>query len=159
MEPCGYTVDDVEWRAINLAVDLDRSAKLGKPLVTRRLARRRRGISEVMIAPLPATTTPGSRRAHCPANPEARVLASKGVPTWFSDLVAKATNGEDTSAMVRAIHDASVHLGAQCVPILTLSTPRRPARQTGPTRPPRYYDYGSRRCKRGRSQEFPWLVE
>jgi hypothetical protein len=65
MEPRGYTFDDVEWRAINLAVDLDSSAKPGKPLVTLRLARRRRGISEVMIAPLPATTTPGSRRAHC----------------------------------------------------------------------------------------------
>jgi hypothetical protein len=51
-----------------------------------------------------------------PANPEARVLASKGVPSWFTDLVSKAVAGEDTSAMVRAIHDASVHLGAQCAP-------------------------------------------
>jgi hypothetical protein len=51
-----------------------------------------------------------------PANPEARVLASKGVPQWFTDMVSKAANGEDTSAMVWAIHDASVHLGAQCVP-------------------------------------------
>jgi hypothetical protein len=58
----------------------------------------------------------GGAFVNIPANPEARVLASKGVPTWFSDLVAKAANGEDTSAMVRAIHDASVHLGAQCVP-------------------------------------------
>jgi phage head maturation protease len=58
----------------------------------------------------------GGAFVNVPANPEARVLASKGAPQWFSDLVSKAVAGEDTSAMVRAIHDASVHLGAQCAP-------------------------------------------
>jgi hypothetical protein len=64
----------------------------------------------------PVNELVGGAFVNIPANPEARVLASKGVPQWFADLVAKAANGEDTAAMVRAIHDASVHLGAQCVP-------------------------------------------
>jgi hypothetical protein len=49
-----------------------------------------------------------------PANPEARVLASKSA--WFGDLVAKAAAGEDVSAMIRAIHDAAVHLDSAVCP-------------------------------------------
>jgi hypothetical protein len=64
-----------------------------------------------------------------PANPEARVLASKGVLglAEFSkqleailrgepdpmDLVTKAAGGD--AALLQAIHDASSHLGATCI--------------------------------------------
>ena len=55
-----------------------------------------------------------------PANPEARVLASKAMVDFETrldailagDYATKAMGGD--GAMVQAVHDASVHLGAQC---------------------------------------------
>jgi hypothetical protein len=56
------------------------------------------------------------------------VLASKGVPAWFSERLEAILSGDalavvtkaasdspDAVAMTQAIHDASVHIGAQCV--------------------------------------------
>jgi hypothetical protein len=64
-----------------------------------------------------------------PANPEARVLVSKaeftrrldailaGEPDPM-DVVSKAvSDSSDGAAMIAAIHDASVHLGAACYPL------------------------------------------
>jgi len=60
----------------------------------------------------------GGAFVNIPANPEARVLASKALVDFEKRLDAilgtKAAGESDGSAMVTAIHDASVHLGAQC---------------------------------------------
>lgn len=67
----------------------------------------------------------GGAFVNIPANPTAVVLASKGVldydqfaalmmgETDAMTMVAKAAGGD--AAMVAAIHDAAVHLGAQCL--------------------------------------------
>jgi hypothetical protein len=66
----------------------------------------------------------GGAFVNVPANPEARVLASKALDDFevrldrilAGQLVAKAVaDSADGMAMITAIHDASVHLGAQCV--------------------------------------------
>jgi hypothetical protein len=50
-----------------------------------------------------------------PANPQAIVLSAKAFNDQLEQVIKAASAGADVSAMVRAIHDASVHLGAQCV--------------------------------------------
>jgi hypothetical protein len=50
-----------------------------------------------------------------PANPEARVLSAKALAFGDQvDLVIKAA-GDGDAAMLQAVHDAAVHLGADCV--------------------------------------------
>jgi hypothetical protein len=70
----------------------------------------------------------GGAFVNIPANPEARVLASKALVDFEKRLSAilagdsdpiglvkkAAADSTDGAAMVTAIHDASVHLGAQC---------------------------------------------
>jgi hypothetical protein len=51
-----------------------------------------------------------------PSNVDAVVLSAKSFSEQLDIVVKAASAGEDVSAMVRAIHDAAVHLGAQCVP-------------------------------------------
>ena len=44
------------------------------------------------------------------------VLSAKDFGDRLEQVIKSVTEGDDTAdAMVRAIHDASVHLGAQCV--------------------------------------------
>ena len=75
----------------------------------------------------PVNELVGGAFVNIPANPEARVLASKGRLSFAEfraflageadpiGLVTKAADeSADSSAMIAAIHDASVHLGAQC---------------------------------------------
>jgi hypothetical protein len=50
-----------------------------------------------------------------PANTDAVVLSAKAFNDQLEQVIKAASAGADTSAMVRAIHDAAVHLGAQCV--------------------------------------------
>jgi hypothetical protein len=50
-----------------------------------------------------------------PANTDAVVLSAKAFNDQLEQVIKAASAGEDVSAMVRAIHDASVNLGAQCV--------------------------------------------
>jgi hypothetical protein len=63
----------------------------------------------------------GGAFVNIPANPTARVLASKAFAD-FEERLSAILAGEpatkaagEASAMTQAIHDASVHLGAQCV--------------------------------------------
>lgn len=56
----------------------------------------------------------GGAFVNVPSNPSARVLSAK-TPARFRDLLTKTIAGEDTSALLQAIHDASAHLGAACV--------------------------------------------
>jgi hypothetical protein len=66
----------------------------------------------------------GGAFVRIPSNPEARVLESKGLDDFATRLeailagddsvITKSSDGA-SMAMVQAIHDASYHLGAQCV--------------------------------------------
>ena len=60
----------------------------------------------------------GGAFVNVPSNPEAVVLSAKGVPSFpvFKELLNKTVAQQDTSALLQAIHDGSVHLGAECVP-------------------------------------------
>jgi hypothetical protein len=62
----------------------------------------------------------GGAFVNLPSNPTARVLTSK-TPAWFEERLTAILAGDPVTkaagdAMVQAIHDASVHIGAQCAP-------------------------------------------
>ncbi|WP_157681324.1 hypothetical protein [Mycobacterium sp. JS623] len=49
-----------------------------------------------------------------PSNPDARVLSAKAFQDGLDAILSGKSFGGD-GAMLQAIHDASVHLGADCV--------------------------------------------
>lgn len=60
----------------------------------------------------PVNELVGGAFVSVPANPEARVLQAKAFGTELDRVIKAASNGD--AAMLRAIHDAVVHLGAVC---------------------------------------------
>jgi hypothetical protein len=63
-------------------------------------------------------TVVGGAFVNIPANPEARVLASKAAFQDGLNAISAGTSASDVVAMTQAIHDASVHIGAMCaVPV------------------------------------------
>jgi hypothetical protein len=66
----------------------------------------------------PVNELVGGAFVSVPSNPEARVLAAKSEAfrAAVKAIVAEGKSAEDAgNAMLQAIHDASVHLGADCV--------------------------------------------
>jgi hypothetical protein len=63
----------------------------------------------------PVNELVGGAFVSLPANPEARVLASKAAFQAGLDAILSGKSMTDAVAMTQAIHDASAHMGAQCV--------------------------------------------
>jgi hypothetical protein len=64
---------------------------------------------------LPVNELVGGAFVSLPANPEARVIASKAAFQAGLDAILSGKGFGGDGAMLQAIHDASVHLGADCV--------------------------------------------
>lgn len=64
----------------------------------------------------PVNELVGGAFVSLPANPDARVLASKAAVFQAGlDAILSAKSGGGDAAMLQAIHDAAGHLGAECV--------------------------------------------